>query len=85
MLKHFPDYNELWTVDALRAKSEILPLGLDLTRLDTHGPHSPTTGRPLILWNHRWEYDKAPETFFRAIYALAVEPIERDAAPSSVA
>ncbi len=25
---------------------------------------------PLILWNQRWEYDKAPGEFFRALYAL---------------
>jgi len=30
---------------------------------------------PLILWNQRWEYDKDPETFFRALYALADEGV----------
>ena len=25
---------------------------------------------PLILWNQRWEYDKAPGEFFKALYAL---------------
>ncbi|MHB0981206.1 MAG: tRNA-queuosine alpha-mannosyltransferase domain-containing protein [Thermoleophilia bacterium] len=25
---------------------------------------------PLILWNQRWEYDKAPGDLFRALYAL---------------
>ncbi|HSR29554.1 MAG TPA: glycosyltransferase, partial [Anaerolineae bacterium] len=57
----------------LRGKSQVLPLGLDLVRFDAHRPRQATTGRPLILWNHRWEYDKDPETFFRAIYALADE------------
>ena len=76
MLKHFPDYNELWTVDALRAKSQVLPLGIDLARLDAHRPAEPTTGSPLILWNHRWEYDKAPETFFRAVYTLVDEGLD---------
>ena len=27
----------------------------------------------MILWNQRWEYDKDPQTFFRALYALAEE------------
>jgi glycosyltransferase involved in cell wall biosynthesis len=31
---------------------------------------------PLILWNQRWEYDKDPETFFRALYALAEEGLD---------
>ena len=78
LLKHFPDYNELWTIESLRARSQVLPLGLDLARFDAHRPEQSTTGRPLILWNHRWEYDKDPGAFFRAIYALA------DAADRSV-
>ena len=76
MLKHFPDYNELWVVDALKDKSSVLPLGLDLAGLDQHRPADPTVGRPLILWNHRWEYDKKPEVFFRAVYSLADEGLD---------
>jgi glycosyltransferase involved in cell wall biosynthesis len=80
LLKHFPDYNELWAIESLRAKSQVLPLGMDLARFDAHRPEQPTTGRPLILWNHRWEYDKDPATFFRVIYALADEA-DRSAGP----
>jgi glycosyltransferase involved in cell wall biosynthesis len=76
LLKHFPEYNELWIVEALRARSQVLPLGLDLARLDAHRPDQPAAGQPLILWNHRWEYDKDPETFFRAIYALTAESLD---------
>jgi glycosyltransferase involved in cell wall biosynthesis len=76
LLKHFPDYNELWAVDVLRAKAQVLPLGLDLARLDAYRPEQPSQGRPLILWNHRWEYDKDPETFFHAVYTLADEGLD---------
>lgn len=76
LLKHFPDYPELWAVAALRRKAQVLPLGLDLARLDAHRPAESHTGRPLLLWNHRWEYDKDPETFFRAVYTLAEEGLD---------
>ncbi|MGQ9599324.1 MAG: tRNA-queuosine alpha-mannosyltransferase domain-containing protein [Anaerolineae bacterium] len=76
LLKHFPDYNELWVVESLRAKSQVLPLGLDLNRLDAHRPGQRASGRPVILWNHRWEYDKDPQTFFRALYALADKDLD---------
>ncbi len=76
LLKHFPDYNELWTVEALRSKSRVLPVGLDLARFDAHRPEQRPSGRPVILWNHRWEYDKDPQTFFRALYALTEEGLD---------
>lgn len=76
LLKHYPDYTELWTAEALMARSQVLPLGLDLARLDRFQPIEPRRGRPLILWNHRWEYDKDPETFFRALYTLADEGLD---------
>jgi glycosyltransferase involved in cell wall biosynthesis len=76
LLKHFPDYNELGTLNEIRAKAQVLPLGLELTRLDAHRPKQPLAGRPVILWNHRWEYDKDPDSFFQAVYALAAEGLD---------
>lgn len=70
LLKHFPDFNELDTLAALRARSAVLPLGLDLRQLDGHRPASKPDGPLRIVWNHRWEYDKGPEVFFEALYAL---------------
>src|SRR5258708_101480 len=48
LLKHFPDYNELPTVEAIRAKASVLPVGLDLHRLDAFGP-KPEAKVPVIL------------------------------------
>jgi glycosyltransferase involved in cell wall biosynthesis len=81
LLKHFPDYNHLESVEAARAKSRVLHVGCDLGRWDDAissrsnygtGKHG-EKGGPLVLWNQRWEYDKDPETMLRALYALADE------------
>ena len=67
-LKHFPDYNELETIQVIKNKSQVLKLGIDLSKLD----NSKTTkyDKPLILWNHRWEYDKNPEMFFKCLQTV---------------
>jgi glycosyltransferase involved in cell wall biosynthesis len=72
-LKRFPDATEPDSVRRIERKSRVLPLGLDLKRLDRHRPQSRREEAPLILWNHRWEYDKAPEAFFGLLYQLAEE------------
>lgn len=76
-LRHFPEYNELETVDELRAKSQVLPVGIQLQHLASAPPPSPhpVAAPPLILWNQRWEYDKNPADFFRALYKLADESV----------
>jgi len=74
MLKHFPDYGHLHRIAEVRARSEVLPVGCDLRRFD---PIQPARGSsPLILWNQRWEYDKDPATFFRALVLLADEGLD---------
>jgi len=73
LLKHYPDYTELDSIARLRAKSEVLPPGLDLRRLDAFKPEEARRGPPLILWNHRWEYDKNPRAFLNALGRLADE------------
>jgi glycosyltransferase involved in cell wall biosynthesis len=76
MLKHFPDYTHLHRVGEVRAKASVLPVGCDLSRLDAV-PRPERAGEPpLVLWNQRWEYDKDPQTFFRALHALQGEGVD---------
>jgi glycosyltransferase involved in cell wall biosynthesis len=74
-LKHFPEYNELNSIELLQRRSEVLPVGVDLRRLGrAEAQPAGESERPsLILWNQRWEYDKNPAAFFRALYQLADE------------
>jgi glycosyltransferase involved in cell wall biosynthesis len=79
----FPDHSEVTQVKEVAHKSLILPLGLDLEQLDKYracnrgqGSDSLKPDVPLILWNHRWEYDKNPEEFFRALFVLQDQGVE---------
>ena len=78
-LRHFPEYRELGSVKTLRQKSRVVPVGIDLRRLDNGRPSLPSPTRPgqpqLILWNQRWEYDKNPGAFFDALTTLAQEDV----------
>lgn len=74
----FPDYREVANIESIAAKSQVLPLGLDLQRFDVHRPPVELDSQrlPLLLWNHRWEYDKNPEEFFRALFLLQEQGLE---------
>ncbi len=76
-LKSFPDNNELGSVEKIKKKSAHLPLGMDLKKLDSLKPKEiPAHPRAVILWNHRWEYDKNPEQFFHALFELQSRGVE---------
>jgi glycosyltransferase involved in cell wall biosynthesis len=72
LLKRMPDAVPPGWIEAIREKSMVLGVPLDLPAVDL------TPGRglgqrsegPLILWNHRWEHDKAPDVFFGALEVL---------------
>ena len=81
-LKSFPDHNELASVELIKTKSKVLHLGLDLQRFDEHRREEPRDPAkpPLILWNHRWEYDKNPDEFFQVLYRLQEEGVSFEVA-----
>ncbi len=70
-LKSFPDFCEIDSIKLIADKSRTLYLGLDLQKFDQYRLAEVKDNEPpLILWNHRWEYDKNPEEFFRALFVL---------------
>ena len=67
-LRRFPDHRHTGHVESVRARSLVLPVGIDpellaIERRDDGGP-------PIVVWNHRWEYDKDPATFFASLREL---------------
>jgi len=64
-LTQFPDGHDLSSIEEIAAKSSTLYLGLELISKPKKENRS-----PVLLWNHRWEYDKNPEAFFDALHEV---------------
>lgn len=76
-LRHVPDQPEPGITERIRNNSEVLPIGLGLECILGTPRVEPDPGTPpLIIWNQRWEYDKAPERFFRALYRVSDRGID---------
>ncbi|NQT88298.1 DUF3524 domain-containing protein [bacterium] len=74
-LKRMPDLVPADVVESIAARSQVLHLGCDLTSLDMADPPE-REGSPVIVWNHRWEFDKNPELLFAVLFALADEGLD---------
>lgn len=71
MMKSFPEPLPL-PLDVWRDHSDVLPVPLDDPPA---GLHREEKSPGLIVWNHRWEWDKAPERFLTALVRLAREDV----------
>jgi len=70
-LNELPDFNEFQNITQIKNKSSVLFLGLNLNKFDQYYILKKNNRPPLILWNHRWEYDKNPESFFKILTNLS--------------
>jgi predicted ribosomally synthesized peptide with nif11-like leader len=68
-LKHSYDLKLEDAIEEIKKKSRVLPPGIDFSFIDTAEKKN-RAGPPVILWNHRWEHDKDPDSFFEALFGL---------------
>ncbi len=64
-----PDQRHEHLLDAVHARTSLLPVGVDIGAVRA-GREGVDDGEPIVLWSHRWDHDKAPELFFRALRRL---------------
>ena len=74
-LNRLPDFQLLNKIKLIKAKSAVLPLGVNLSRIRGYYRDKNYNDKPIILWNHRWEYDKNPNLFFESLIRLKAEDI----------
>ncbi|WP_321495435.1 DUF3524 domain-containing protein [uncultured Desulfobacter sp.] len=72
LIRKMPDLRPGWVLDKIRKKTGILYPGIDLDPVALVSSHLRSSGldRPLVIWNHRWEYDKNPGVFFHVLERL---------------
>jgi glycosyltransferase involved in cell wall biosynthesis len=75
-LSAMPDCKLPDPVPGLRRRGRVLPVGCELHWLRRHAAGAGDGGPPVILWNHRWEFDKDPDTFFAVVDSLAESGLE---------
>jgi glycosyltransferase involved in cell wall biosynthesis len=70
------DDRHLQHLESVLARSEVMPVGVDLDDLSPDRRPEGDGEPPLVLWNHRWEWDKQLGRALRLLQGLAGEGIE---------
>jgi glycosyltransferase involved in cell wall biosynthesis len=74
-LKMMPEYQPNWIIEAIRYKTGVLYPGCQFSSEEFDLPF-PRTEPPLVIWNHRWEFDKDPKSFFEMLYLVLARGID---------
>ena len=70
LLQQMPDAVPGGVVESIACKSSVIPVPLEERWFGEQHAVTGKDGPFTIVWNHRWEYDKAPERMFNALLGL---------------
>lgn len=73
LIDRMPDDQQVDALARLDAKSDVVYPGVDLSWAT---PTFVENGPPVVLWPHRWDHDKNPEVFERALNGLAADGVD---------
>ena len=77
LLKKMPDHLPAEQVlQRLAKKSEILAVPIPRLDRSLFSPQAMSKNKPVLVWNHRWEYDKAPDRLLMFARALLKTKID---------
>ncbi len=76
-LDKFPNSTLKDSIPSLEEKSSVVYPGFNLLEFEKSRAPS-VNDRPIILWNHRWEYDKDPDTFFDVLSKMQADGLYFD-------
>lgn len=66
-IKMMPEHRPGWVVDEIRSKADVLYPGCRFPATEPIAQDFSRKSPPLIIWNHRWEFDKDPDEFFQTL------------------
>lgn len=68
-VKGLPSPRPVHPVGRILTKSEVVPIGIRQDAFDAALDENDAFGGgdPVVVWNHRWEYDKGPEAFHEVL------------------
>ncbi|MFH0725889.1 MAG: DUF3524 domain-containing protein [Pseudomonadota bacterium] len=74
-LKRMPEFRPHWVTAEIRGKADMLHPGCHFPAV-IPPPAQKKDLPPLIIWNHRWEFDKNPQAFVDALAAISRKGID---------